>query len=212
VRNVNPEQLATSGSPTKHKAFVLRAGLKTGAPIWRLVIHDWSKFTPAEAPHYGRQFFGARDDPEGFARAWLHHQNANPHHWEFWISRSGHERLIAHNGALADAHVGRARDGGRTGWVPHVPTAASGRVTGSRGSGCRTTSAPRCCRVSTPRRARTSYDVLTVVLGKCEACHGNGYATWPSGGFTYELDCPYCIGEPYLRKVATEDERATTAL
>lgn len=75
-----------------HKWFVFLAGLKTGAPIWRLIIHDWSKFTPSEAPHYGRQFFGGRGDPEGFAVAWLHHQNHNPHHWEYWISRSGHNR------------------------------------------------------------------------------------------------------------------------
>jgi hypothetical protein len=84
----------------KHKVFVLRAGLKTRAPLWRLIIHDWSKFTPAEAPHCGRQFFGTKDDPEGFARAWLHHQNANPHHWEYWISRSGHDRAKHLSGAL----------------------------------------------------------------------------------------------------------------
>lgn len=76
----------------KHKAFVLRAGLWTKAPLWRLVIHDWSKFMPSEAPHYGRQFFGDKGDPAGFARAWLHHQNSNPHHWEYWIPRSAHNR------------------------------------------------------------------------------------------------------------------------
>lgn len=76
----------------KHKTFVFRAGLLTKAPLWRLLIHDWTKFTPAEAPHYGRQFFGAADDPEGFIRAWIHHQNHNPHHWEYWIPRTGHSR------------------------------------------------------------------------------------------------------------------------
>lgn len=76
----------------RHKLFVFRAGLRTGAPIWRLVVHDWSKFTPAEAPHYGRQFFGAKDDPDGFARAWLHHVHCNPHHWEHWIPITGHGR------------------------------------------------------------------------------------------------------------------------
>ena len=49
----------------KHKVFVFRAGLRTKAPLWRLIIHDWSKFTPSEAPHYGRQFFGDKSDPEG---------------------------------------------------------------------------------------------------------------------------------------------------
>lgn len=76
----------------KHKAFVFRAGLRTGAPLWRLIIHDWSKFMPSEAPHYGRQFFGDKSDPLGFAMAWNHHQKNNPHHWEYWIMASGHDR------------------------------------------------------------------------------------------------------------------------
>lgn len=73
----------------KHKAFVFQAGRRTGVSLWRLVTHDLSKFGPAEAPHYGRQFFGSKDDPAGFAAAWLHHQNCNDHHWEYWLSRSG---------------------------------------------------------------------------------------------------------------------------
>lgn len=76
----------------QHKWFVFVAGLRTGAQLWDLVIHDFSKFGRAEAPHYGRQFFGDRSDPLGFARAWAHHQNHNPHHWEYWIPRTGHDR------------------------------------------------------------------------------------------------------------------------
>lgn len=76
----------------KHKWFVFRAGLRTRAPIWRLLIHDWTKFLPAELPNYQRQFFGKADDPLGFTRAWIHHQNLNPHHWEYWIPRTGHTR------------------------------------------------------------------------------------------------------------------------
>ena len=76
----------------KHKVFVFMAGLKVGAPILRLIIHDWTKFTPSEAPHYGRQFFGDKSDELGFSRAWLHHQNSNPHHWEYWVPRTGHSR------------------------------------------------------------------------------------------------------------------------
>ena len=76
----------------KHKWFVFLAGLRTGAPIWRLIIHDWTKLTPSELPHYQRQFFGKADDPGGFIRCWIHHQNANPHHWEYWVPRTGHNR------------------------------------------------------------------------------------------------------------------------
>ena len=79
----------------KHKAFVFRAGLRTKAPLWRLIIHDWSKFMPSEAPHYGRSFFGDRSDSAGFQAAWLKHQNRHPHHWEYWISRSPHIRTEA---------------------------------------------------------------------------------------------------------------------
>ena len=77
---------------SKHKSYVFRAGLKTGAPIWRLIIHDWTKFTWHEAPHYGRQFFGDRSQPLKFSYAWNHHQKSNPHHWEYWIPLTGHDK------------------------------------------------------------------------------------------------------------------------
>jgi hypothetical protein len=67
----------------KHKWFVFISGLKLGVPIWRLIKHDWTKFLPSELPHYQRQFFGAADDPRGYIKCWLHHQNSNDHHWEY---------------------------------------------------------------------------------------------------------------------------------
>jgi hypothetical protein len=76
---------------TKHKYFVFLAGLKLKVPIWQLVIHDWVKYLPCEAPHYGRQFFGDKSDPLGFTLAWLHHQRQK-HHWEAWIPVTGHNR------------------------------------------------------------------------------------------------------------------------
>lgn len=78
----------------KHKIFVFKAGLKTKAPLWRLIIHDWTKFMPSELPHYGRQFFGKADDAEGFIHCWVKHQNRHPHHWEYWIPRTGHNRCV----------------------------------------------------------------------------------------------------------------------
>ena len=77
----------------KHKWFVLLAGLKIGGiPFWRLLIHDWTKFLPSELPHYQRQFFGKADDGGGFIACWTRHQNRHPHHWEYWIPRTGHSR------------------------------------------------------------------------------------------------------------------------
>jgi hypothetical protein len=73
-----------------HKLFVFRAGLRTKAPLWRLIVHDWTKFTPAEAPHYGRRQFGAADDDLGFAYAWNHHEKSHGHHWSHWIPTTAH--------------------------------------------------------------------------------------------------------------------------
>ena len=80
-----------------HKAFVFRAGLRLRVPLWQLLVHDWQKFLPWEAWAYGRHFFGDQSDPDGFARAWLHHQNSCPHHWEYWIPRTGHGAATGRN-------------------------------------------------------------------------------------------------------------------
>lgn len=74
----------------RHKWYVLIAGWRLGVPLWRLLIHDLSKFSPSEMVAYARQFHGDRTDPSGFAYAWLHHQNKSDHHWEHWVSRSSH--------------------------------------------------------------------------------------------------------------------------
>lgn len=76
----------------KHKWWVFFYGLKIGCPIWRLITHDISKLTPTEYPHYQRQFFGRKGNQDGFNQAWLHHQNTNDHHWEYWIPRTGHDK------------------------------------------------------------------------------------------------------------------------
>lgn len=44
----------------KHKWHVLRAGLKLNVPLWRLVVHDWSKLTPIEWFAYTCYFFGKK--------------------------------------------------------------------------------------------------------------------------------------------------------
>ena len=82
----------------RHKYFVFRAGLKVGAPIWRLIKHDWSKLLPSELSSYGQQFFGDKDNSDSLNISWLKHQNRHDHHWEFWIPRTGHGRCVpVHN-------------------------------------------------------------------------------------------------------------------
>lgn len=79
----------------RHKWFVFMAGLRVGAPLWRLIVHDWSKFLLCEWLPYARYFYGNRKwyewvDSTGkylpgftgrglqqlkgeFDAAWLHH-------------------------------------------------------------------------------------------------------------------------------------------
>lgn len=84
----------------RHKWFVFLASFKVGLPLWRAIIHDLSKFTFAELPHYDRQFFGDKSDPAGFAKAWLHHYHHNNHHWEHWIIESIHSSSPTRDGCI----------------------------------------------------------------------------------------------------------------
>lgn len=68
-----------------HITYVKFAGLKLGLPDWRYEQHDTSKFSQHEIHAYANNFFGAKDNPEGFAYAWLHHIHNNPHHWQYWV-------------------------------------------------------------------------------------------------------------------------------
>lgn len=72
----------------RHKWFVFLAGLKTGAPLWRLIIHDYSKFSKAEWSPYVESFYSGRpreETKDAFQKAWLHHLHNNPHHWLHWV-------------------------------------------------------------------------------------------------------------------------------
>jgi hypothetical protein len=78
----------------KHKYYVFLAGLEIGCPLWRLIIHDMSKFLPSEFSAYREYFYPtekyANIDSKiekDFAYAWLKHQNRNDHHWSYWIQR-----------------------------------------------------------------------------------------------------------------------------
>lgn len=82
----------------RHKWFVLIAGVRLGVPLWRLIIHDFSKFSRAEWGPYTRRFYGGRAgvldkeaDPEEFHIAWNHHWHRNSHHWEHWLRIKGTE-------------------------------------------------------------------------------------------------------------------------
>ncbi|MBD2843584.1 hypothetical protein IDH44_00145 [Paenibacillus sp. IB182496] len=70
-----------------HKLNVLvecwRAGL-----IIQGITHDLSKFGPQEFIPYALKFYANRMDEATelrWKKAWIHHQNHNKHHWEYWI-------------------------------------------------------------------------------------------------------------------------------
>jgi hypothetical protein len=68
----------------RHKWYVFKAGRLLKVPFWRLIIHDWTKFLPIEFINYAQWHFGKKNK-RGWAKAWGHHQNHNPHHPEHWL-------------------------------------------------------------------------------------------------------------------------------
>ena len=49
--------------------------------------HDDSKYSEEEYEAYCDYFYDKRTDDvkQAFNLAWLHHQNNNPHHWQYWL-------------------------------------------------------------------------------------------------------------------------------
>lgn len=87
----------------RHKWFVLVAGWHMVLlPLWRLLLHDMSKFRPSEWFPYARNFYqknGKRvenyvETPE-FDLAWLSHQHRNDHHWQHYVLRRDSGETIA---------------------------------------------------------------------------------------------------------------------
>lgn len=84
----------------RHKYFVFIAGLKLKVSIWRLIIHDWSKFLPCEWFNYANYFYGKFNTEDlnikvknDFDKSWNHHQKFNKHHFQYWV-------LIEDSGAV----------------------------------------------------------------------------------------------------------------
>jgi len=91
----------------RHKWFVLLECIKLGVPLWRAIIHDWSKFLPDEWFPYVEWFYTERKSTEWFDlyskygvveiapwgefckdrfdSAWRLHQRRTDHHWNSWV-------------------------------------------------------------------------------------------------------------------------------
>jgi hypothetical protein len=92
----------------RHKWYVFQMCRRFGL-TWRGLIHDLSKFSPAEWGPYVDYFYGGDWPSHGetsgewkrqlgdkwtkewaqrrFDRAWLHHIHHNSHHWNHWVLR-----------------------------------------------------------------------------------------------------------------------------
>jgi hypothetical protein len=101
----------------RHKYFVYKAGRIIGTPLFRLLVHDWSKFMPQEwysymnffypnkamqeatnSAEFAKQYGDARYAQElaaatpnrklAFRLAFNHHLKWNKHHWQYWAISS----------------------------------------------------------------------------------------------------------------------------
>ena len=70
-----------------HKWYVLQAGRKLGVPLWRLLVHDLSKFSPSEFGRYARWHHGPEEQRNKWewVAAWQHHLHRNSHHPEHYL-------------------------------------------------------------------------------------------------------------------------------
>lgn len=74
----------------RHKWYVFVAGMELGAPLWQLIVHDWSKFLPSEWIPYARTFrkldgTGQYVPYNAFWHAWNSHEKRHKHHWQYWV-------------------------------------------------------------------------------------------------------------------------------
>ncbi len=73
-----------------HKNLVRQGCFRVG--LYRQgIMHDWSKYTPAEFLIGCKYYQGnispnnAEREDKGYSSAWLHHKGRNRHHLEYWI-------------------------------------------------------------------------------------------------------------------------------
>jgi hypothetical protein len=85
----------------RHKWFVFWACIGLRVPIWVAFFHDWDKFLPEEWFPYVNRFYGKDNNVDeamqdiSYQYAWLHHQQRNRHHWQYWrLGRDSGEQVL----------------------------------------------------------------------------------------------------------------------
>ena len=84
-----------------HKKTVFYHAVRIGIP-YRGLMHDMSKFSPAEfIPCVNHYTDGKRSPNEhersiqGYSAAWMHHKGRNKHHFEYWTDYNPIHRKVA---------------------------------------------------------------------------------------------------------------------
>ena len=73
-----------------HKRWVFYYCRMAGI-TWQGLMHDLSKFSPAEFFESVKYYQGNRSpidackEINGYSLAWFHHKGRNKHHWEYWV-------------------------------------------------------------------------------------------------------------------------------
>ena len=74
---------------TMHR-WRVRGGCFRVGLYWRGLVHDLSKYSPAEFFVGAKYYQGVRSpnaaerDEKGYSTAWMHHKGRNRHHYEYW--------------------------------------------------------------------------------------------------------------------------------
>lgn len=84
---------------TKHRHKVIAHCARCGI-LKRGLLHDLSKYSPAEFIAGAKYYLGTRSPNEeernrnGYSAAWLHHKGRNRHHFEYWTDYNMKERRV----------------------------------------------------------------------------------------------------------------------
>ena len=78
---------------TRHRHLVMGHCFRAGIP-WRGLMHDLSKYSPAEFIPGVKFYTGTKSPTDGerraygYSKAWMHHKGRNRHHYEYWTDYS----------------------------------------------------------------------------------------------------------------------------
>ena len=82
---------------TKHRWLVRDGCFRVGL-YWQGLVHDLSKYSPAEFLVGAKYFQGTRSpnaaerEEKGYSEAWMHHKGRNRHHYEYWTDMNNQTR------------------------------------------------------------------------------------------------------------------------